>query len=397
MDIITYALCKKYTDSNKLTQVDTYEDLPETGSEGAIYLVKGTGQSYYWDTETETYITVGTAGRTGVYTTSQNLPATVGQSIEINKTDLSVIVAPSVPYFEGSEIVGANAVYGVITSIQETKVAVKTIMNSAFEAFRQYDAESDLPVIGTENVLYAIKSAKSLKAWDNDLNIYYNLPEITMDEDFTVECEQGDYKVNDVITEGTPILTIIKKMLTKTIYPTFTAPSATMTSTGGQLLECGSTLNTTFTVTFNQGAISPEYGTNGKRAGAANGYKLNNGTSQVGNTFTRTISESDKGPFTATVSYDEGPQPKDSHGENYSSPLAAGSVNSNQIKYEFVNALYANVEDIATISKLPLISKSSELYIFDFPAQTVENPVVFDIPETWTITAIEVYNEFNQQ
>ena len=68
----------------------------------------------------------------------------------------------------------------------------------------------------------------------------------------------------------------------KTNYPKFTNPSATLTATGSKLLECGATQNTTFTVNFNRGTISPAYGTSGYRSGAATGYALNGGTVQTG-------------------------------------------------------------------------------------------------------------------
>jgi hypothetical protein len=76
--------------------------------------------------------------------------------------------------------------------------------------------------------------------------------------------------------------------------------------------------------------------------------------------------------------------------------LAAGSVNtSNTITYEFVNALWANTADITTIAKLSLVSKSAKVCEFAFPAQTVANPEVFDVPASWTVTAVEVKNDLS--
>ena len=385
------------TGGGGLIQVDTYGDLPEKGNKGTIYITKDTGQTYYWDENTSDYITTGTSGKTGIYTTTEVLPTTFGTSITLDKSKLVELVAPTVAYSEGSEIISTNSVHAVITGSTSTEVSARVVADNVIDSFIQVDKVADLPVQGQANVLYAIKDIKEFRAWDDDLSVYYTLPEISMDEDLIVECEQGDYKINDEIKEGTSLLTIIKKMLTKTYYPAFTNPSATLTATGAKLLECGSTLNTTFTVTFNQGTINPAYGTNGKRAGAANGYSLNGGTAQTGNTFTETISESNKGPFTATVTYDEGPQPKDSHGENYQSPLPAGSITTGQVKYEFVNALYANTSNIATVSKLSLISKSASPYTFNFPAQTATQPEIFEVPADWNITAVEMLNTLNNQ
>ena len=393
MDIVTYGLLKK----NKLTQSNSYGDFPETGVSGALYLAKDTGQTYYWDETTQTYITIGTAGRTGIYSTSILLPTTFGQIVNINKSDLTELVAPTVSYSEGSEVVSSNAAHAVITANATNEVTVRIIADNVIDSFEQVETRMDLPAQGQVNVLYAIKDEKECVAWDDALQIYYNVHDMSMDEDLIVECEQGDYKVNDQINEGTSLLTIIKKMLTKTYYPSFTNPSASISATGAKLLECGSTLNTTFTVTFNQGAINPAYGTNGKRAGNANGYSLNGGVSQITNTFAETITESGPLTWSATVSYDQGPQPKDSHGENYNSPFPAGSVTTSQIKYEFVNALYANTTNIATVSKLNLISKGSGSYTFNFPAQSATQPEIFEVPSDWNITAVEMLNTLNNQ
>ena len=393
MDIVTYALLKK----NKLTQSNSYGDFPKKGVSGALYLAKDTGQSYYWDENTETYITMGTAGRTGIYSTNIILPTTFGTVATIDKTDLVELVAPTVAYSEGSEVVSSNSAHAVITENNSNSVTVRIIADNVIDSFAQVETRIDLPAIGQANVLYAIKDEKECVAWDDGLKIYYDVNDMSMDEDLIVECEQGDYKPNDQINEGTSLLTIIKKMLTKTYYPSFTNPSASIAATGSKLLECGSILNTTFTVTFNQGTINPAYGTNGKRAGAANGYSLNGGTSQITNTFNENISESGALTWSAVVTYDQGPQPKDSHGENYNSPLPAGSVTTNQIKYEFVNALYANTSNISTVSKLSLVSKSSGSYTFNFPAQSETTPEIFEVPADWNITAVEMLNTLNNQ
>ena len=393
MDIITYALLKR----NKLTQANSFSDFPEEGVSGALYLAKDTGQSYYWDETTQTYITMGTAGRTGIYSTNVLLPTTFGQVFTVDKTDLNELVAPTVPYSEGSEVVSSNSAHAVITENRTNDVVIRVIADNVIDSFAQVETRSDLPARGQANVLYAIKDEKECVAWDDGLEIYYDVHDMSMDEDLIVECEQGDYKPNDEIKEGTSLLTIIKKMLTKTYYPSFTNPSASISATGTKLLECGSTVNTIFTVTFNQGTINPAYGTNGKRAGAATGYTLNGGTTQTENTFNEIISESGDLTWKAVVDYAQGPQPKDSHGENYSTPLAAGSVTTNQIKYEFVNALYANTSNISTVSKLSLISKGSGSYTFNFPAQSPTEPEIFEVPSDWNVTAVEMLNTLNNQ
>ena len=212
-------------------------------------------------------------------------------------------------------------------------------------------------------------------------------------EPITVSVNVGGYKSGNVIAEGTSFEQIFKDMLNPVAYPTLTNPSASLTATGAKLLEKGGTLNTTMTLAFNRGSINPAYGTSGYRAGQATSYTLD-GTTQATNVFSVVITEA-KTSYQGSVAYAEGEQPKDSTGKNYNSPLPAGSVNSSTINYEFVNALYANTANIASIAKQTLVSKSAKQKDFAFPAQTVANPEVFDVPSDWVVTAVQVKNDLS--
>ena len=212
--------------------------------------------------------------------------------------------------------------------------------------------------------------------------------------DLTTSVEVGGIASGTKYEEGTSLENIFRDMLNPTAYPTLTNPSATLSATGAKLLETGATLSTVMTVAFNRGSISPAYGTSGYRSGEAIGYSLNGGTSQAGNTFNVTV-DSSQLAYQASVSYAAGEQPKDSIGENYDSPLAAGSVNSNTITYEFVDAIWANTAAISAIAKLALVSKSAKTKDLNFPAQTVANPEAFDIPASWTVTAVQVKNDLS--
>jgi hypothetical protein len=150
------------------------------------------------------------------------------------------------------------------------------------------------------------------------------------------------------------------------------------------------------TLTFSRGSINPAYGTSGYRSGEATGYSLDGGASQSENTFNVTVTSAKKS-YQGAVSYGAGEQPKDSKGGDYDSPLPAGSVNSNTLTYEFVDALWANTANIASVAKLALVSKSAKVKQFDFPAQTTTNPETFDVPASWTVTAVEVKNDLSGQ
>ena len=194
--------------------------------------------------------------------------------------------------------------------------------------------------------------------------------------------------------QGTSLETIIRDMVDPVQYPTFTNPSGSLTvSPTGTLLECGATKSVTFTANLNRGTISPAYGTSGYRSGAATEYKMNSESYQSGKTWTKTITESGTLSWKANIKYAEGEQPLDSKGNNYESPLPAGNVDTNTIKYEFVNALWANTSNITTVAKLSLVSKSTKLKEFNFPAATVANPEIFEVPASWTVTAVEYYDD----
>lgn len=178
-------------------------------------------------------------------------------------------------------------------------------------------------------------------------------------------------------------------------YPELVAPSATISGTGNKLLEAGSSISATLTVTYDRGKIDPAYGTSGKRSGIAIGYKINSGSVQAGNTFSVSVTQNNNS-FRGTVSHEAGEQPLDSNGNDYDTPYPAGNIVTDALVYEFVNAVWANASDITTIAKQPLVSESTKEVIINFAAQTVANPEVFDIPSSLTVNGIYVQNPFSE-
>ena len=215
--------------------------------------------------------------------------------------------------------------------------------------------------------------------------------------DIIASVDVGGIKTGDIYPIGTNYDDMWQDLLDPIKYPTLTAPSATISIPGDKVLETGTTTSKTITATFNRGSINPAYGTDGYRAGAATSYSLNSGTAQAGNTFTQTISESNK-TFKVTVAYAAGTQPKDSKGHNYDAPLPAGTVDSNTITYKFDNPIWANTSSISTVAKLGILDHTStKQKDMNFPAQTVANPEIFDIPASWTVTAVQVKNDLSGQ
>ena len=215
----------------------------------------------------------------------------------------------------------------------------------------------------------------------------------SLEDDLTTSVAVGGISSGTTYEEGTPLETLFRDMLNPTAYPTLTNPSATLSATGAKLLETGGSLSTTFTIAFNRGSINPAYGTSGYRSGVASSYTFDGDTGSA-TTFARTITSA-KTSYQGSVAYEAGEQPKNSVGGNYSTPLPAGSVNTNTVSYEFVSAMWSNVANIGTIAKMSLVSKSAKQRDMTFPAQTVANPEVFDIPSAWTVTAVQVKNDLS--
>ena len=214
-------------------------------------------------------------------------------------------------------------------------------------------------------------------------------------ENLTATRTVGGVTSGDEYEQGVMLEQILRDILNPLDYPTLTDPSASIQSSIATLLETGDSKQATLTVNFNRGSINPAYGTSGYRSGIATEYTLK-GISQSTNQFTQIISEQNK-DFTAIVSYAEGEQPVDSKGNVYDSPLPAGSVISSQLKYEFVDALWASTVTSGTVTKQALLSKSVGEKIFDFPPQTASAPEIFDVPASWTIRKIEVYNDLTSR
>lgn len=149
-----------------LLQKDTLSDFPKTGNSGTIYIAKDTGQTYYWDKVSKTYIKTGTAGRTGVYGYDKKLPTTVGSTITVKKSELNEILKPSVDYSEGSEVIGDNSVHGIITKVDGDNVTISTITDMTIDSFRQVETEKDLPNEGVGNILYYVKELDDFRIWD---------------------------------------------------------------------------------------------------------------------------------------------------------------------------------------------------------------------------------------
>ena len=167
---------------------------------------------------------------------------------------------------------------------------------------------------------------------------------------------------------GTPIENILSDMLEPTLYPTLTAPSASLTYGASTYYAVGSSVSAmSATVALNRGSINPAYGTSGYRSGAATGYSIATSgadtefsDSNASGTFSvSALTRSTKGNIvvTGTASYAAGEQPKDSKGGDYSTPLAAGSVTASKT-LQFILPYYYGASNTSSVSSFTGLSSS---------------------------------------
>lgn len=212
----------------------------------------------------------------------------------------------------------------------------------------------------------------------------------------TATKEVGGVSIGDSFSVGTTYEEILNAILNPVFYPTFTAPSASLTvSPTTKLFEAGATPTATFTLTLDKGAITVNGTKQNDRSGAATQYTFDGSQSDSTNSFERTLSSS-KTSYNGTINYAAGPQPKDSIGRNAGDALAAGSVTSNSINFEWVDALWANTANINTVAKLGLVSATAKSKEFEFPAATTSNPETFDVPASWTVTGVQFWDSVNR-
>jgi len=157
----------------------------------------------------------------------------------------------------------------------------------------------------------------------------------------TADLQVGGIDAQEVVPAGTTLQQFAELLLLTTFFPTLTAPSFSLgVSTG--TVETGSIVSPLLTFTFNRGAITGNLVSGiwvptafqNYRTGVSSSYTIN-GTTQPGNTLTvsgYTVLNGSN-TFTGTVTYLAGPQPLNSKGVNFDSPLPAGTSPSQSTSF----------------------------------------------------------------
>jgi hypothetical protein len=207
--------------------------------------------------------------------------------------------------------------------------------------------ETEIVLIGGSNTIIfnsAILCANSISITSSGNSLSENVT-----SDITI----GAINAGDVLDASLNFLSFVKKLVKKTFYPTFTAPSSTLTLTGiSASTESGTINNLTLTVGFNRGSILGKLINSiwnaatlqDYRAGIANNYNINGFDNGLSNVLVINNQEIIDGAnnFNSIVSYNEGPQPLDSSNENYGAPLVAGSLNKTSTINGYRNCFYGN-------------------------------------------------------
>lgn len=186
-------------------------------------------------------------------------------------------------------------------------------------------------------------------------------PELT--KAITAAIDVGGISKGTNYPVGTEIERVLQDLLEPTLYPTYVSPSASITYSANNYYAVGSTIPAkTATVTFNPGAINLNGTKQNNRAGAATSYDLETygadtdytNTGATSGTFSiPALTKSTKGTLqiVATVDYAQGPQPKDSKGNDYDSPLPADQITATKTM-NFILNFYYGASSNGTISSL---------------------------------------------
>jgi len=188
-------------------------------------------------------------------------------------------------------------------------------------------------------------------------------------DDLSVTQTVGGITSGTVYEEGTSLEDIFKDLLNPVAYPVFTPPSASLTYSVDTYAEVKSSITAkTGTVVYDAGAIVLNGVKQNDRGGAATGYAIattgadteySDSSESSGVFSVPSLTRSTKGTIKieGTVSYAQGTQPLDSEGNNYDSPLPAGSVKASKT-INFIQAYFYGKSAGSTISDFAGLTKS---------------------------------------
>ena len=187
---------------------------------------------------------------------------------------------------------------------------------------------------------------------------------------------------------------LFDELIFPTVNPTFEAPTAFLslrsTSTTPIIQEVGTTgasvpVAASFNTGYNPGAIKIA---GVKKQNRGGDLKSNESFIYINNAPTEIPEGSIIYKYRAA--YAQGPQPLDSKGNNYQTPLPAGTVNSAAVTINGVYPYFTNKDNNETFAKLALTT-SNTLSAVKFKAEG-PNKHTFKLPVKYTLTKVELLN-----
>lgn len=193
---------------------------------------------------------------------------------------------------------------------------------------------------------------------------------------------------------------LFDELIFPTVNPTFEAPIASLslksTSTTPIIQEVGTTgasvpVVASFNAGYNPGAIKIAGVKKQNRGGS---FKVDESFIYINNNpankkFPTEIPEGSI-VYKYRAAYAQGPQPLDSKGNNYQTPLPAGTVDSAAVTINGVYPYFTNKDNNAAFAKLPLTIYNN-ISAVKFKAEG-PNKHTFKIPAKYTLTKVELLN-----
>lgn len=223
-----------------------------------------------------------------------------------------------------------------------------------------------------------------------------------------MEIEVGGLPAGSVFP-GLDMAEMWDKLLYPELFPTLADPSATFCAfvSGvpvAQLQEIGAQIpSIMFDSAFDQGSISPDYGTFGLRSGLPSRYEFTGtGLTSVNKDdltdsqeVTNYVVLPDLQEWSVTIDHDEGEQPVSNKGNDYSTPLAANTVGPLVVSFTGVMPTFATTASIDSMTKQALVEHDAAVVV-TMAAEDGVNKQAMMFPELeWSeITALEQWNEF---
>lgn len=189
---------------------------------------------------------------------------------------------------------------------------------------------------------------------------------------------------------------IIDDLLFETIYPTMTAPTLSLSiSPSNRIYEAGSKLSLKLTANFNRGSITLGSKFQDYRSGVVRKYIFNGKTENAGADLPLSlVLGKEKVNYYAEAEYEAGPQPLDSKGNPWGTPLSSGKLRLGIVSIEGSYPIFATTIAITSFSKQPLQGLQSIFSAeLNLCAETSAHKQAFRLPvEMKTLKRMELMN-----